>query len=301
MNFTARDGKVVALHAWLPSGEAKGIVVIAHGLAEHALRYDAFARALVRAGYAVYASDHRGHGALARDAAELGDFGEDGWNATLDDLAHVAETARAAHAQRPLFFFGHSMGSIFAQRFIQRHGAELAGAVLCGTFGSIDGLEAILELADAAARGDAASAPSALQPQMFAAFNAPFEPKTTGFEWLSRDESEVRKYVADPLCGFPLTNRAMATMLHGFEEAWRVENEAAIPVALPLLIVAGAEDPAGAASGSVAALAARYRAHGVHDLTVVLYPGDRHEILNELDSERVRRDLIAWFDARVAA
>ncbi|MBD5634682.1 MAG: alpha/beta hydrolase [Candidatus Eremiobacteraeota bacterium] len=300
LNFTAGDGTRVALHAWIPAGDVKGVVTIAHGLSEHAERYARFAGALAEAGYAVYASDHRGHGPLARDENRLGEFGPDGWNATLGDLAHVTLIAHEAHPGKALFFFGHSMGSVFAQRFIQLHGAYLAGAVLCGSFGAIEGLEGILQMADAMAQGAGAAVPSALQPQMFAGFNAAFEQKT-GFEWLSRDESEVRKYVDSPLCGFPLTNGAMATMLHGFADAWRAENEARIPVDLPILIVAGAKDPAGAATGSLAALAERYRALGVRDLTVTFYPDDRHEILNELDRERVTSDLIAWFDGHLSA
>jgi alpha-beta hydrolase superfamily lysophospholipase len=200
-----------------------------------------------------------------------------------------------------VFFFGHSMGSVLAQRYVQLHGGELAGAVFCGTFGSVDGLDAVLQMADAMALGDAASAPSALQPQMFAGFNAPFEPKTTGFEWLSRDEAEVRAYADDPLCGFPLTNGSLAQMLHGFADAWLPEHEAAVPVELPLLVVAGANDPAGAATGSLAKLVERYRAHGIRDLTVTIYPDDRHEILNELDRDTVEADIVAWLEAHLRA
>jgi alpha-beta hydrolase superfamily lysophospholipase len=299
--LTARDGAPIPAYAWLPPGEAKALVTIAHGLAEHASRYDDFARALTTAGYAVYAEDHRGHGARAREHGMLGNFGAAGYEAIVDDLAVVCDTARTAYPNRPLFFFGHSMGSVLAQRFVQVHGSELAGAVFCGTFGAIDGLDAILGMADAAAAGTAASEPSTLQGQMFAGFNAPFEPKTTGFEWLSRDEAMVRAYADDPLCGFPLTNAAMASMLHGFANAWSAKNEALVPTALPVLVVAGADDPAGAATGSLQALVARYRSLGVADLSVALYPGARHEILNETNRDDVYRDLIAWFDAHLPA
>ena len=299
--FTASDGTQVALRAWMPLGDAKAAVVIAHGLAEHGARYGPFADALVDAGYAVYASDHRGHGATAGDPEKAGDIGHDGWNATLDDLRRVLEIARAAHPAKPVFFFGHSMGSVLAQRVIQTDGDALAGAVLCGTFGSIDQLDAILGMADGAAAGAAGAEKSVLQVQMFSGFNAPFEPKTTGFEWLSRDEEQVRRYVEDPYCGFPLTNASMATMLHGFADAWRADNEATVKAELPILIIAGERDPAGAATGSLQGLADRYRARGARDLTVTLYPDDRHEILNELDRERVFADVVAWLDAHVAS
>ena len=300
-SFAAEDGALIALYEWQPRGDTKAIVVIAHGLAEHAARYGDFASALTLGGYAVYGSDHRGHGATAGAVGRLGDTGPDGWNATVRDLHDVVALAHAAFPTVPIFFFGHSMGSVLAQRVIENYGSELTGAVLCGTFGSIDHLDAVLQAADGAAAGAAGALPSELQPQMFAGFNAAFEPKTTGFEWLSRDVAEVKKYVDDPYCGFLLTNASMATMLHGFADAWRAENEANVRTDLPILIIAGAEDPAGGATGSVDALADRYRALGVRDLTVTLYPHDRHEILNELDRESVRADVVAWLDAHVTA
>ena len=275
-------------------------MILAHGLAEHSARYEDLARAFADAGFTTYASDHRGHGVTAGAVAKLGDSGPDGWNATLSDLARVADLARAEHPGTPLFFFGHSMGSILAQRFVQTHGAQLAGAVFCGSFGGIEHLDAVLQMADGAAAGDAATAPSVLQPQMFAGFNAAFEAKT-GFEWLSRDDAEVMKYVNDPYCGFPLTNGSMAVMLHGFADAWRAENEALVPLELPLLVVAGEADPAGAATGNLAALVDRYRAHGERDLTFTLYRDDRHEILNELDRSTVRADIVRWLEAHVPA
>ncbi len=300
-SFAAEDGVLVALYEWQPRGEPKAIVVLAHGLAEHAARYGAFAEALTLRGYAVYASDHRGHGATAGEIAKLGDTGPDGWNATIRDLHDVVARAHAAYPAIPLFFFGHSMGSVLAQRFIESYGTELTGAILCGTFGNIEHLDAVLEIADGAAAGAAGTLPSELQPQMFAGFNAAFEPKTTGFEWLSRDKAEVQKYVDDPYCGFLLNNASMAAMLHGFADAWRAENEAKVRTDLPILIIAGADDPAGGATGSVDALAERYRALGIRDIRVTLYPNDRHEILNELDREDVRTDVVAWLDAHLTA
>lgn len=299
--FAAEDGALIALYEWQPRGDPKASVVLAHGLAEHAARYGDFANALTLGGYAVYGSDHRGHGATAGAIARLGDTGPDGWNATVRDLHDVVARARDAHPTLPVFFFGHSMGSILAQRIIESYGGELTGAILCGTFGNIEHLDAILQVADGAAAGAAASLPSELQPQMFAGFNAAFEPKTTGFEWLSRDKAEVQKYVDDPYCGFLLNNASMAAMLHGFDDAWRAENEAKVRTDLPILIISGADDPAGGATGSVHALAERYRALGVRDLHVTLYPHDRHEILNELDREGVRADVVAWLDAHVMA
>ena len=293
--FATSEGASVFVHRWLPPKDARGIVVIAHGASEHGARYDHFARALSAAGQAVYASDHRGHGHTA--AGRLGWAGRDGWNGTLRDVDHVIATAHAAHPGVPLVLFGHSMGSIVAQRFMQMRGEDFAGVVLSGTLESVAGLDGILALAESAARSNAEQ-PSDLFGAMFAGFNAEFAPARTGFEWLSRDEREVQKYVDDPLCGFAFSNRMLADFLAGWAQAWEPEHEATIPRTLPVALFSGARDPVGRNSDGPAALAARYRALGIANVAVTLYPEARHEILNELNREKVERDIVAWIRER---
>lgn len=296
--ITSPGGPPVTVRRWNPDGAVRGIVAIAHGAAEHGARYERFARALNARGYAVYASDHRGHGGTAGDRP--GSAGSDGWNGTIRDLEAVIERARGEHPGVPAFFFGHSMGSVLAQRFIQLHGTELAGAVLSGALSGLPGLEAIVGIASAAAEGEGADRPSDLFVQMFAGFNAPFEQRT-GFEWLSRDAAEVQKYVDDPLCGFPFTNATLADFLRGWGEAWKPENDATVPRDLPVLIFSGALDPVGENTKAVQALADRYRALGLRDVEVAFYPEGRHEMLNELNRDEVERDVVAWFDKHVTA
>ena len=134
---------------------------------------------------------------------------------------------------------------------------------------------------------------------MFAGFAAPFQPVKTGFEWLSRDEAEVQKYVDDPWCGFPFSNALAADMLKGGQEMWSAASEARVPTGLPVLMISGAMDPVGGFSAGVNALAARYRALGVKDLTVKLYEGCRHELLNELNRDEVQAYILSWLDAHV--
>ncbi len=132
---------------------------------------------------------------------------------------------------------------------------------------------------------------------MFAAFNEPFdEPGATGFEWLSRDEAEVQAYVDDPWCGEPLSNGFVADMLEATAVMWQPEAEAGIPTGVPVLIFSGARDPVGGPdSASVRDLSARYEAAGV-PVTLRLYEGGRHEMLNEINRARVHADLLAWLD-----
>jgi alpha-beta hydrolase superfamily lysophospholipase len=293
--FRNADGGDIFVYRWLPTTEEKASVLIVHGLAEHAGRYDRFAHALNAAGYAVYAADNRGHGRSALPG-KLGDGGHDPWNGTERDLAQLEGIIRSK-SSKPLFLFGHSLGSAFAQRFSELHGADLSGTILSGTFGVVPNLPAVIGQIDAGAAG-AGALQKTIAPSLFATYNKPFENRT-GFEWLSRDPAEVDKYVHDPLCGFAVTNEYVAAIFHGFADTWDPANEAKIPVTLPILIMGGDADPVGANTVSVLALADRYDAHGSKDLHVTFYPGGRHEMLNEINRDVVTADVIAWLNEHV--
>jgi len=298
--FTFRDGDGIAVFVrrWLPAGTPKATVLIDHGLAEHSGRYDRFARVLNAAGYAVYAPDNRGHGQTALPG-KLGDGGHDPWNGTVRDLAQLTGIIRTEQGGRPLFLFGHSLGSAYAQRYIELHGRELTGVVLSGTFGVVPDLATVISGVDKAAAGDGALQKT-VAPSLFASYNKPFENRT-GFEWLSRDPAEVDKYVHDPFSGFAVTNEYVDAFLRGFAVEWDPANEALIPVTLPVLMVSGDTDPVGGATLSVKALADRYDAHGLRDLHMTFYPGARHELLNETNRDVVMRDLVTWFNEHMPA
>jgi alpha-beta hydrolase superfamily lysophospholipase len=299
VTFTfSNDGLEIVVDRTLPRGAPKAAVIIAHGMAEHALRYARFANELAAHGYAAYAPDHRGHGRTASSDARFGWAGKDGWNGMVRDLERLATLVRDEHPGVPLFLFGHSMGSMLGQRFAQLHGRDLAGLILSGTTGSAPNLVAGIAVAAVIRLFRGGRAQSPLQRTMFADFNKPFEQRT-GFEWLSRDDAEVRTYVDDPRCGFTFSNRLMLDMLRGYQEVWKPANERRLPAGLPVLLFSGARDPVGRNGKAVAALADRYRALGLRDVQVVLYPDARHEMLNETNRDEVVRDILGWLDARV--
>jgi alpha-beta hydrolase superfamily lysophospholipase len=289
------DGFEIVVDRVLPAGVPKAAVVIAHGMAEHAARYVRFAGELAAGGYAVYAPDHRGHGRTAGDDC-LGWAGGDGWNGMLRDLDHLTALVAERHSGAPLVLFGHSMGSVLAQRFAQLHGDRLAGLILSGTFGAAPNIGAGIAAASVLRTLRGERTPSPLQRTMFAGFNKGFTPQRTGFEWLSRDDAEVQKYADDPRCGFTFSNGLLVDMLRGYAETWKPANERRIPVVLPVLLFSGALDPVGANTRSVTALAERYRALGLRDVQVTFYPGARHETLNETNRDEVVGDVLAWLD-----
>jgi alpha-beta hydrolase superfamily lysophospholipase len=296
--YQGSDDQTIAAYRWDPSGAPKAAVQIAHGAAEHAMRYDHVATRLTDAGCVVYAADHRAHGKTADEHGTFGVARPGGWGAIVDDMHVLTEHIRDEHPGVPVVLFGHSMGSLLAQEYFQRWGDELAGLVLSGTSGGLDLDEATLGIITALGEGDAADQPSEVFAAMFAGFNVPFDGDgASGFEWLSRDEDQVRTYVDDPWCGFPLSNGYVADMLVGMSATWTDEAEARIPRDVPIYVMGGAEDPVGGEDvQSVRDLVARLEALDAGPVTLKLYPGARHETLNEVNRDEVESDLVAWID-----
>ncbi|HEY1448662.1 MAG TPA: alpha/beta hydrolase [Caulobacteraceae bacterium] len=281
--FAADDGAQIAAWRLAPEGRPRAIVQIAHGMAEHMARYERLGQALAGAGYAVYANDHRGHGASA-DIHGLGDFGPRGFPGVVQDMASLSHLAREEHSGAPLVLLGHSMGSFAAQLYLLSHGDDLAALVLSGTAAGDKLVEAI------AASGGGGRLES---------FHAAFEPARTPFDWLSRDPEEVDAYVADPLCGFELTQDSVQSVFQATGDATLYPRLAKAPKDLPVLVISGERDPVtGPGQTFVGALVDRYRAAGL-DVEHRVYSGGRHELFNETNRDEVTADLIAWLDARI--
>jgi alpha-beta hydrolase superfamily lysophospholipase len=293
-----RPDHKIFTRVWRPDTAPKAIVQVVHGLGEHSARYARFAEALVGAGYAVYAHDHRGHGERC-PPADLGFFApQDGWGKLLDDIDAVAQRARADLPGLPLVFFGHSMGSFLGQTYIAEHGSQLAAAILSGTSGPPPAILPIGRRVVAFERwrlGPRGKSPL-VQALLLGEQNKPFKPARTPFDWLSRDATEVDKYIADPLCGFPLTNQLATDLVGALADLASPRLAARIPGKLPIYVVSGSADPVGA---RLSGLLDVYRAAGL-DVTVKIYKDGRHEMLNETNREEVTRDLIGWLDARLA-
>ncbi len=283
--LAADDGAHIIAYRSAPAGRPRAIVQIAHGMAEHINRYGRLTRALTGAGFAVYANDHRGHGASAA-VHGLGDFGPGGFKSLIDDMGALSRHAQAETPNTPLILLGHSMGSFAAQLYLLENHQRLAGLVLSGT-AAVDAM-----LTAMAAAGQAA-APGSM--------NAAFTPARTDFDWLSRDETEVDAYVADPLCGFPLADAAMASLFQTASVARHDPRLASVRVDLPILVISGEFDPVtGPGQAFATALVESYRSAGLSRIDHRIYPGGRHEMFNETNRDEVTDDLIAWLQTATA-
>jgi alpha-beta hydrolase superfamily lysophospholipase len=291
----ADDGERLLGRRWLPEGRPRAIVQIAHGLAEHSARYARFAGALNAAGYGVYANDLRGHGPKAA-AADLGHFADrDGWAKCVADLWSFNRQIAAEQPGVRIVFLGHSMGSFLARQFVAEHSGALAGAVYSGSNGKPPPIATAGRLIARAERlrlgGRGKS--KLLNGMMFGEYNKPFKPARTEFDWLSRDPTEVDAYVADPLCGFPFTTQLAIDLLDALPYLSSPASLEPVRKDMPIYVFSGERDPVGA---NIQGLIDALKAAGFTRLTTRIYPGARHETLNETNRDEVTRDLIAWLD-----
>ncbi len=292
------DGRGLLARRWLPEGRPRAVLQIAHGLSEHCARYARLASALNAAGYGAYANDHRGHGPKAAPA-DLGHFADEGgWDKVVGDLWTMNRLIAKEQPGVPIVFLGHSLGSFLGQEFVSEHSDALAGAVYSGSSGkppAIATLGRVIARAERLRLGKRGK--SRLIGQMwFGAYNKPFAPARTEFDWLTRDEKEVDAYVADPLCGFPFSTQLAIDVLDALPGILTSERLARIRKDMPIYIFSGERDPVGA---NIQGLIDALKSAGFTRLTTRIYPGARHETLNETNREEVTRDLIAWLDGVV--
>ena len=279
ITVTTADGIELQTFRWAPEGSPRAVVQVQHGLAEHAARYRRFGQALTGAGYLVYAPDGRGSGRTA--AGRYGEWGPDGWPGWVEDLARLNTRIRQDNPALKVALFGHSMGSFASQQYVLDHSGDIDALVLSGTT-EVSGLAAMLD---------------SDEPADLSAFNAPFENRT-GYEWLSRDESEVDAYVADEACGFAAPK---LTGIATLAQAADPQRLAGIRSDLPILLVSGSDDPLAGGGAAVETVAQRYLDAGVRDVQVRIYPRARHELLNETNRDEVTADVMAFLNRTVGA
>jgi alpha-beta hydrolase superfamily lysophospholipase len=302
--FTSDDGLDVFVRKWMPdaSGALRGIVQISHGLAEHGRRYGETAVRLTSAGFAVYVSDHRGHGRSVIESRDFGYFGRtNGWARAVSDLQKLSDLIKEEAGDLPLFLLGHSMGAQLAQQLIMQEGRDFAGVVLSGATGRIgimrhlSRLLARLERARLSEYGHS----KILHAMSFGNFNRDFEPSRTEFDWLSRDEAEVDDYINDPLCGFVATTGLWTDMLGAVSALQRPASYKWTNQDLPILALSGDQDPVSNGGRALKGLARVLRKSGLKNVSLKIYPGGRHEILHETNRADVMTDLIEWLNAIV--
>jgi alpha-beta hydrolase superfamily lysophospholipase len=278
-SFKDAFGVDIVFFEW-PVADPKAVIQIAHGLGEHARRYDHMAALLNRAGFSVYADDHRGHGqtglgqVASKQTKKLGNLGPGGMDAAYKQVAEFSNLIKKENPGKPIVLIGHSWGSFIAQKIINKQSGIYQAVVLSGSALTMPGY---------LATGD---------------FNKVWKklPGSTGYEWLSRDIEVQKKFVSDPL-----TFLAAAMQVLGVKNSLKMLGKPSKTVRseLPILVQVGEADPIGGEYSNKALVEAYRKNSGIQDIELFVYHEARHEIYNELNKDEIIQDLIDWINLRV--
>lgn len=286
---------------WAEVENPVGVIQIAHGMAEHSERYSAFARACNDQGFVVVANDHRGHGKTGELAGLMGYFAEeDGFDRVVDDLNEITTWIKDEYPHLPVFLMGHSMGSFLTRRYLQKYGSNLQGAIIMGSGGD-PGVAGKVgkRIARWQMRKDPTKPSPFLDKLSFGSFNKGIENSVTAFDWLSRDAQVVDQYLADPYCGFVCSSGFFYDLLTGLGQIHDPKLIEQIPKTLPLLVVSGDADPVGKNGKGIRQFVQQYENAGISNIQVILYPGARHELLNETNRVEVIADICLWLQKQI--
>jgi len=293
------DNIEVHVHSWLPADgrEIKGIIQVAHGMAEHAARYENFAENMTLAGYAVFANDHRGHGLTAGTVKNTGFIsGVNSWISVLKDMKMLNDHIHETYKNSKVILLGHSMGSFYSRAYLENYPETISGLILSGTawhpawllnFGlMVSNMQCFF-------KGEK-NRSHLLDKLSFGAFNGKFKPNKTPFDWLSRDINACKKYADDDYCGWIATSSFFRELFRMLKFIHKPDLYHNADKNMPVLIFSGENDPVGNFTKGPKKMYAFLKSKGFANLTLTIYPGGRHEMLNEVNKNEVYKNLVEW-------
>ena len=303
--FLSADG-VTTLHGveWRDDAQAPvAVLQIAHGMAEYIRRYDGFARFLAQHGFVVAGHDHLGHGeSLPRGGTPVYFSPTQGWERAVEDIYSLHRRLKERYPHLPCYLLGHSMGSFLSRTFLIQHSGCVDGAIVMGTgWQNTPKLQAGLTVSGLLCRIRGGRVTSKLMTaQTYGAYNRAVAPNRTAFDWIAANEAAVDRYIADPMCGHPPSVGLLHDLLRGIRFNQQAENLRRMTPHTPVLFISGADDPVGDMGRGVEKSAASFRNAGMEDVTVLLCPGLRHEVLNESTApEAVNLPILRWLEAHL--
>ncbi len=301
--FDSRDG-MAKIHAvrWVPEGKVVCILQVVHGMAEYIERYEELARYLGEKGILVTGDDHLGHGKSVGEDGTYGYFCEqDPATVVVRDVHRLKKMTQEEYPGVPYIILGHSMGSFIARNYLFRYGTGIQGAIICGTGSQPEALVKICKLM-AAVQGfflGGKHTAKLMDRLAFSGYNQKIPDAKTSFDWLCTDEAVVDAYRKDKLCGFTFTVNGFKTLFTLIDRLNQEENLQMMPKELPVYFIAGEMDPVGNYGEGVKKAVQDFRQAGMEQVSLKLYPKDRHELLNEKDKIKVYEDIYPWIMERV--
>jgi len=286
--FKRSDGEIVHGLRW-SNHTATAVVVIITGMEEHASRYEPFAKFLVEQGYEIYCLDLLGQGANITDEKKRGVWPLNGFEMNVDT---VAELILRVKKDRPVYLFGHSLGASLAQRTIQKYGHLITKVIICAPSDpdllSKVGFFLALLIVN---KNNQHKKSKFFNNLLFGGFAKAIPNARTPFDWLSHNEDNVDRYIADPYCGYGSTGSFYREIARGVHKLIDKKQMARVPKSLKMLMLGGAEDPVSKCGLAIHRLEGIYRRLQIADLRTIIYPKMRHEILNETEHEKVYSDI----------
>ena len=291
--FLNQAGQPVYYLRW-PVNAPKAALVIAHGMVEHPARYDALATFLTDNQIAVYGIYHIGHGP---DTAHLNHMAEGDFDRCVEHMHQLVQLV-AAETDAPVILLGHSMGSFLSQLYVTRY-QDLAGLILSGSTKAapIAKAGAVLATVLTALSKDKTRPSPFMNNMAFGAYNKAFPNPRTGFDWLSRDNDQVDKYIADPLCGGICSISFYKNLTRGMARMGKPALTRNISKSLPIYMQGGSMDPVSDMGKGLYALRDQYTALGICRVELDVYEGARHEIFNETNRAEVYRNTLAFIQS----
>ncbi len=283
------DGLRIHVLVIEPDTKPKAVVQLAHGMGEYKERYVHLMEALAKRGFVCAINDHRGHGKSIAWPQDLGYCGREGAKYLVDDMHELTKQLKEKYTGLPFFLYGHSMGSLAARCYRAQYGGELDGLVLSGSPGKSDGAAAMLKVIDFLIATRGANYRSWLIEKVSGGMSKRFQHEGSKYAWLSTQKDVVRQFEEDPMCGFRYTlngYKAIAKLLIGAYLPAPAQNPQ-----MPVLFIAGADDPCLPDVKGFSAAVEAMRANGYVNVRSILYPGLRHEIHNEPQREQVFADI----------
>lgn len=304
--YLTRDKETIFYYQWKvnKTKPLKGIVQIAHGVGEHAGRYQSIAKTLQKEGFEVYANDHRIHGKSVESRENLGFYnGDNYFEDAIKDMRQLTEIIKKEHPNKKIILFGHSMGSLLSREYVTKYGDDLEALILSGTASFMKGLGSIGLFSTKVISKLTGKHRSneLLTTLFFTQFNKKFEPTRTKVDWISSDENQVDIFEADPYRIEDFSLSVFKDILKGSKKINEDFTFKTTPKNLPIYIFSGDKDPVGEMGKGVEKVARKFKKAGIQDLTLKLYKEGRHEMLNEVNKEEVEQDLINWLNTRIKA
>ncbi len=302
--YNTKDGESIFYYKWAANADTsfKGVVQISHGVGEHAGRYQPIAKILQKQGYEVYANDHRAHGQSVKSKELLGFYnGKNYFDDVVEDMYQLTTIIKKEHPNKKIILFGHSMGSLLSRVYVTKYGKELDALILSGTAGFMKGLGTvgIMSANMVSTFKGRAKGNKMLKNLFFGEFNKKFKPNRTKLDWISRDEKQVDIFEADP---YRSENFSLGVFLDVMKASKQLNKQVAFdatPKNLPIYIFSGGKDPVGEMGKGLKRVHDQYKKAGINDLSMRIYEGGRHEMLNEINKEEVEQDILYWLNQKI--